>query len=96
MHVDGDVSKFFCEARPSSARCCGRFGDSVDLARRSTTTRLAPALRHPAGYASRRPSSSQARRGRTLFDLQTTTECIASRTKHLKGVKIAIMGYNEG
>jgi (E)-4-hydroxy-3-methylbut-2-enyl-diphosphate synthase len=30
--------------------------------------------------------------GRTLFDLQTTTERIASRTKHLKGVKIAIMG----
>ncbi len=30
--------------------------------------------------------------GRTLFDLQSTTERIASRTKHLKGVKIAIMG----
>jgi (E)-4-hydroxy-3-methylbut-2-enyl-diphosphate synthase len=30
--------------------------------------------------------------GRTLFDLQTTTERIASRTNHLKGVKIAIMG----
>jgi (E)-4-hydroxy-3-methylbut-2-enyl-diphosphate synthase len=30
--------------------------------------------------------------GRTLFDLQTTTERIASRTRHLTGVKIAIMG----
>jgi (E)-4-hydroxy-3-methylbut-2-enyl-diphosphate synthase len=30
--------------------------------------------------------------GRTLFDLQTTTERIALRTRHLKGVKIAIMG----
>jgi (E)-4-hydroxy-3-methylbut-2-enyl-diphosphate synthase len=30
--------------------------------------------------------------GRTLFDLQTTTERIAARTRHLKGVKIAIMG----
>jgi (E)-4-hydroxy-3-methylbut-2-enyl-diphosphate synthase len=30
--------------------------------------------------------------GRTLFDLQSTTERIASRTQHLKGVKIAIMG----
>jgi (E)-4-hydroxy-3-methylbut-2-enyl-diphosphate synthase len=30
--------------------------------------------------------------GRTLFDLQSTTERIASRTNHLKGVKIAIMG----
>jgi (E)-4-hydroxy-3-methylbut-2-enyl-diphosphate synthase len=30
--------------------------------------------------------------GRTLFDLQTTTERIAARTNHLKGVKIAIMG----
>jgi (E)-4-hydroxy-3-methylbut-2-enyl-diphosphate synthase len=30
--------------------------------------------------------------GRTLFDLQSTTERIASQTRHLKGVKIAIMG----
>ncbi|MBV9172429.1 MAG: (E)-4-hydroxy-3-methylbut-2-enyl-diphosphate synthase [Chloroflexi bacterium] len=30
--------------------------------------------------------------GRTLFDLQSTTERIASRTSHLKGVKIAVMG----
>lgn len=30
--------------------------------------------------------------GRTLFDLQSTTERIAARTSHLKGVKIAIMG----
>jgi (E)-4-hydroxy-3-methylbut-2-enyl-diphosphate synthase len=30
--------------------------------------------------------------GRTLFDLQTVTARIKSRTSHLKGVKIAIMG----
>jgi len=30
--------------------------------------------------------------GRTLFDLQTTTARIKSKTDHLKGVKIAIMG----
>jgi (E)-4-hydroxy-3-methylbut-2-enyl-diphosphate synthase len=30
--------------------------------------------------------------GRTLFDLQITTEKIRKRTEHLKGVKIAIMG----
>jgi hypothetical protein len=30
--------------------------------------------------------------GRTLFNLQTTTERIKSKTNHLKGVKIAIMG----
>ena len=30
--------------------------------------------------------------GRTLFDLQATTQRIRSRTGHLKGVKIAIMG----
>lgn len=30
--------------------------------------------------------------GRTLFDLQQTTEMIRVRTEHLKGVKIAIMG----
>ncbi|KAA3616559.1 MAG: 4-hydroxy-3-methylbut-2-en-1-yl diphosphate synthase [Calditrichaeota bacterium] len=30
--------------------------------------------------------------GRTLFDLQSTTEKIKDKTSHLKGVKIAIMG----
>ena len=30
--------------------------------------------------------------GRTLFDLQTTTQRIRAQTSHLKGVKIAIMG----
>ena len=30
--------------------------------------------------------------GRTLFDLQSTTERIKTQTGHLKGVKIAIMG----
>jgi len=30
--------------------------------------------------------------GRTLFDLQTVTAKIKSRTAHLKGVKIAVMG----
>lgn len=30
--------------------------------------------------------------GRTLFDLQATTQMIRSRTDHLKGLKIAIMG----
>ncbi|MEJ2506901.1 MAG: flavodoxin-dependent (E)-4-hydroxy-3-methylbut-2-enyl-diphosphate synthase, partial [Ignavibacteriaceae bacterium] len=30
--------------------------------------------------------------GRTLFDLQETTEMIRKRTEHLKGVKIAVMG----
>ena len=30
--------------------------------------------------------------GRTLFDLQVTTQMIRSRTDHLKGLKIAIMG----
>jgi (E)-4-hydroxy-3-methylbut-2-enyl-diphosphate synthase len=30
--------------------------------------------------------------GRTLFDLQETTQMIRSRTSHLKGLKIAVMG----
>lgn len=30
--------------------------------------------------------------GRTLFDLQSTTEMIRKRTEHLKGLKIAVMG----
>src|SRR4029077_4513023 len=30
--------------------------------------------------------------GRTLFDLETTTATIKSKTEHLKGVKIGVMG----
>ena len=30
--------------------------------------------------------------GRTLFDLQETTDMIRKRTEHLKGIKIAVMG----
>jgi (E)-4-hydroxy-3-methylbut-2-enyl-diphosphate synthase len=30
--------------------------------------------------------------GRTLFDLQVTTDMIRKRTEHLKGIKIAVMG----
>ena len=68
-----------------------------------TTANLAPyrqrcrasQLHHPAGHRlhmSKTEFISCPSYGRTLFNLQTTTERIKSRMSHLKDVKIAIMG----
>lgn len=71
------------------ALLCDGLGDAVEAA----TVPLAFDLLQGAGARLTRtdyvacPSC-----GRTLFDLQTTTERIKARTSHLKGVKIAIMG----
>jgi len=68
---------------------CDGIGDAVE----ATTVPLAFDLLQGAGARLTRtdyvacPSC-----GRTLFDLQSTTERIKARTGHLQGVKIAIMG----
>ncbi|MGH2347163.1 MAG: flavodoxin-dependent (E)-4-hydroxy-3-methylbut-2-enyl-diphosphate synthase, partial [Chloroflexota bacterium] len=71
------------------ALLCDGLGDAVEAA----TVPLAFDLLQGAGARLTRtdyvacPSC-----GRTLFDLQATTERIKARTSHLQGVKIAIMG----
>jgi (E)-4-hydroxy-3-methylbut-2-enyl-diphosphate synthase len=71
------------------------FGDGVML--RSTSTELSLATSFGTLQAARTRMTkteyiSCPSCGRTLFDLQDTTAMIRSRTDHLKGVKIGIMG----
>ena len=76
---------------------CDGLGDSVGLSAPSlddeARSRLLFGILQAAGVRiTKTEFVSCPSCGRTLFDLQTTTERIASRTRHLKGVKIAIMG----
>jgi (E)-4-hydroxy-3-methylbut-2-enyl-diphosphate synthase len=75
---------------------CDGLGDSVGLtapASDEDRRRLLFGILQAAGVRiTRTEFVSCPSCGRTLFDLQSTTERIASRTSHLKGVKIAIMG----
>ncbi|MFQ5649112.1 MAG: (E)-4-hydroxy-3-methylbut-2-enyl-diphosphate synthase [bacterium] len=78
------------------ALLCDGIGDTLHLDSTLPATRLLP-LGYDILQATRLRISkteyiSCPSCGRTLFDLQTTTERIKSKTDHLKGVKIAIMG----
>ena len=75
---------------------CDGVGDSVEIA-----ADLAPAKNIELCYNVLQGAGARVTKtefvscpscGRTLFDLQTTTDRIKARTGHLKGVKIAIMG----
>lgn len=70
-------------------------GDSIEIAKASPSeaTRLAfNILQASRLRISKAEFIACPSCGRTLFDLQTTTQRIKSKTQHLKGVKIAIMG----
>ncbi|GAC1315469.1 MAG: hypothetical protein NVSMB2_07130 [Chloroflexota bacterium] len=97
VHVDGDELEVLLRtATVLGSLLCDGIGDSVGLSAPGSSEdlqRLLFGVLQAAGVRITRtefvPCPSC---GRTLFDLQSTTERIASRTKHLKGVKIAIMG----
>jgi (E)-4-hydroxy-3-methylbut-2-enyl-diphosphate synthase len=75
---------------------CDGLGDSVGLRAplpAETRSQLLYGILQAAGVRiTRTEFVSCPSCGRTLFDLQSTTERIRQRTAHLKGVKIAIMG----
>ena len=80
----------------SGALLCDGIGDLVSIeteSDRDRSLRLAYNLLQGAGTRiSKTEFVACPSCGRTLFDLQTTTQRIRSQTGHLKGVKIAIMG----
>jgi (E)-4-hydroxy-3-methylbut-2-enyl-diphosphate synthase len=75
---------------------CDGVGDLVSIeteADPSRSARLAYNVLHGAGARiSKAEFVACPSCGRTLFDLQATTQRIRTQTAHLKGVKIAIMG----
>ncbi len=74
---------------------CDGIGDSVEIPPTTfpSTVRLAFNILQASGARiSKTEFVACPSCGRTLFDLQPTTDRIKARTGHLKGVKIAIMG----
>ncbi|MBI5423456.1 MAG: (E)-4-hydroxy-3-methylbut-2-enyl-diphosphate synthase [Opitutae bacterium] len=75
---------------------CDGLGDFVSIETESDTPRAAKLAYNVLQGAGARISKTEfvacPSCGRTLFDLQTTTQRIRAQTGHLKGVKIAIMG----
>jgi (E)-4-hydroxy-3-methylbut-2-enyl-diphosphate synthase len=75
---------------------CDGIGDSIQLGRgispESDLTLAYNVLQAAGVRITKTEYVSCPSCGRTLFDLQSTTERIRSKTGHLKGVKIAIMG----
>jgi (E)-4-hydroxy-3-methylbut-2-enyl-diphosphate synthase len=98
VSVDGDAEEVLLRTSTVlGSLLCDGIGDSVGLTAPSldeeSRSRLLFGVLQAAGARiTKTEFVSCPSCGRTLFDLQSTTERIASRTKHLKGVKIAIMG----
>ena len=98
LNVDGDdLEVLLRTSTVFGSLLCDGLGDSVGLSApgldEAARSRLLFGVLQAAGVRiSKTEFVSCPSCGRTLFDLQSTTERIASRTKHLKGVKIAIMG----
>ncbi|MCP3978357.1 MAG: (E)-4-hydroxy-3-methylbut-2-enyl-diphosphate synthase [bacterium] len=82
-------------ARSIGALLCDGIGDAVhiDAGAADESRRLAYGILQAARVRiTRTEFISCPSCGRTLFDLEETTARIKSRTSHLKGVKIAVMG----
>jgi (E)-4-hydroxy-3-methylbut-2-enyl-diphosphate synthase len=97
--VRGDhsfLSKLLEASFLSGALLCDGLGDLISIeteADPSRATKLAYNVLQGAGARlSKTEFVACPSCGRTLFDLQTTTQRIRAQTGHLKGVKIAIMG----
>jgi (E)-4-hydroxy-3-methylbut-2-enyl-diphosphate synthase len=75
---------------------CDGVGDLVSLETEADPVRAAKVAYNVLQGAGARNSKTEfvacPSCGRTLFDLQTTTQRIRAQTGHLKGVKLAIMG----
>jgi (E)-4-hydroxy-3-methylbut-2-enyl-diphosphate synthase len=94
---DQDESKVMLKAASEiGALLCDGIGDSVEV-----NTDFGPAFDHRLAFNVLQASRLRMSKtdyiacpscGRTLFDLQETTARIRSKTSHLKGLKIAIMG----
>jgi (E)-4-hydroxy-3-methylbut-2-enyl-diphosphate synthase len=97
--VHGDpsfLSRLLDAAILTGSLLCDGLGDLVSIETESDATRATKLAYNVLQGAGARISKTEfvacPSCGRTLFDLQTTTQRIRSQTGHLKGVKLAIMG----
>jgi (E)-4-hydroxy-3-methylbut-2-enyl-diphosphate synthase len=97
LNVEGDELEVLLRTSTVlGSLLCDGIGDSVGLSAPGSdedNSRLLFGILQAAGVRiTKTEFVSCPSCGRTLFDLQSTTERIGARTSHLKGVKIAIMG----
>ncbi len=95
--VDGDEEEVRLRAATAlGSLLCDGLGDSVGLTSPQPAEQreqlLFGILQGAGARITRTEYVSCPSCGRTLFDLQSTTERIRARTAHLQGVKIAVMG----
>ncbi len=97
--VQGDssfLSKLLEASFLTGSLLCDGIGDLVSIETETDITRATKLAYNVLQGAGARISKTEfvacPSCGRTLFDLQTTTQRIRAQTGHLKGVKIAIMG----
>jgi len=97
--VQGDnsfLSKLLEASFLTGGLLCDGVGDLVSIETETDVTRATKLTYNVLQGAGARISKTEfvacPSCGRTLFDLQTTTQRIRAQTGHLKGVKIAIMG----
>ncbi len=97
--VQGDnsfLSKLLEASFLTGGLLCDGVGDFVSIETEADVTRATKLSYNVLQGAGARISKTEfvacPSCGRTLFDLQTTTQRIRAQTGHLKGVKIAIMG----
>ena len=97
--VNGDpsfLSRLLDSAILTGALLCDGLGDLVSIETEPDASRATKVAYNVLQGAGARISKTEfvacPSCGRTLFDLQTTTQRIRAQTGHLKGVKLAIMG----
>lgn len=97
--VRGDnsfLSKLLESSMLTGALLCDGIGDLVSIETEADFTRATQLAYNVLQGAGARISKTEfvacPSCGRTLFDLQSTTQRIRAKTGHLKGVKLAIMG----
>ena len=91
----GDESLLLESAGNIGSLLCDGIGDSIEVSGPEVKEALRWAYNILQGTGSRITKTeyvSCPSCGRTLFNLQSTTERIKQKTAHLKGVKVAIMG----
>nr|WP_082782647.1 (E)-4-hydroxy-3-methylbut-2-enyl-diphosphate synthase [Cephaloticoccus capnophilus] len=90
------LSRLLDAATLSGALLCDGIGDMVSIETEPDPIRALKLTYNVLQGAGARTTKTEfvacPSCGRTLFDLQTTTQRIRAKTGHLKGVKIAIMG----
>jgi hypothetical protein len=93
LHASATAEPLLSESISIGSLLCDGFGDAIAICGMQDSTELSFNILQAAGTRlSKTDYVACPSCGRTLFDLQETTDRIKQRTSHLVGVRLAIMG----